>query len=129
MKLHKIVIAYQNFASICALKVSTEIRHKLKKLKDFLLWEFEFYCEEEQKIIEEYSDKDESGNAIINGTTAKVSDSAKFAECNQKLEELKNTEIECALEKILIPEKDIVSQPISLDEEEALQNFITFGGD
>lgn len=84
--------AYNFFNGI---KLPLKAAYKLTKIKKAVEAETQYYGEKFQEIIDTYAKKDENGNLVYNdeGTQILIKD-GMVVECNQKLEELHNLEIE-----------------------------------
>ena len=84
--------AYNFFNEI---KLPLKAAYKLTKIKQAVEKETEYYGEKFQEIVDTYAKKDENGNLMYNedGSQILIKD-GMVMECNQKLEELHNLEIE-----------------------------------
>ena len=95
--------------------------YKISKLSNFLKDDANFYTERLSQIIEQYGEKDESGELVISGSGYKIQKD-KTDECTTAIKEL--SEIEAAIPdaKIYLSELDGVE--LSPDDIAAIYAFI-----
>lgn len=82
-----------------------------------------FYQEQLTSIIEEYAEKDESGNFIRNEDSNFKIPPEKIVECNTKINELLNFEIEIEAKPLNISEIETLELP--MDKIQGIIPFIT----
>ena len=84
--------AYNFFNEI---KLPLKAAYKLTKIKQAVEKETEYYGEKFQEIVDTYAKKDEDGNLMYSkdGSQILIKD-GMIAECNQKLEDLQNLEVQ-----------------------------------
>ena len=84
----------QIFAQIAQMKISSKLAYKIMKFCKSIEIEEEFYDNKRMEIIRIYSEKDETGNPIVNADgTAKII-AEKMQEANRALRELNSMEVE-----------------------------------
>lgn len=121
MKLSKAVFAYQHFNELIALSLPYPVIRKLRKLRSLLQSEFEFYCEEERKLI--------ASNKVQVDTLGKLLffDHKSKEKYMQEISCLSETEIDLEISSVTLSASDIGDQRISLECLDALEDFIEIG--
>ena len=118
--LKKILLAYSTIIRMGNIRRAPATQLKFFKLKKLLHDGFEFYCEEERKLMDEFKlEADEVTGAI------KFTDPETKEAYNKRVEELQAVEYEISLEKKIIIRSSEMNE-ISLGEMEALEEFIDF---
>ncbi len=104
----------------CALKTS----YKLNKLYSAVLKELEFYREKFSAIVQEFAKRDENGNYVYtdDGSSVEIAD-GKNVECQEKVAELQNLEVE--LPDITFTIEEFNDMDISVAELNSLMPLIT----
>ena len=117
----KILEAYQLVMRMRGTRMRMNVSRGLFDLKRLLQPHFEFYAEEEEKIISSYG-----GKVAEDGTgTILIDDPEKKAQCTKERMELMQTEVEVKIEKKpVIHDADL--QEISWGEMEILEPYFDF---
>lgn len=95
--------------------------YKISKLSNFLKDDANFYTERLSQIIEQYGEKDESGELVISGSGYKIQKD-KTDECTAAIKELSEIEAAVPDAKIYLSELDGVE--LSPDDIAAIYAFI-----
>ena len=95
--------------------------YKISKLSNFLKDDANFYTERLSQIIEQYGEKDESGEPVISGSGYKIQKD-KTDECTAAIKELSEIEATVPDAKIYLSELDGVE--LSPDDIAAIYAFI-----
>ena len=95
--------------------------YKISKLSNFLKDDANFYTERLSQIIEQYGEKDESGEPVISGSGYKIQKD-KTDECAAAIKELSEIEATVPDTKIYLSELDGVE--LSPDDIAAIYAFI-----
>ena len=95
--------------------------YKISKLSNFLKDDANFYTERLSQIIEQYGEKDESGELVISGSGYKIQKD-KTDECTAAIKELSEIEATVPDAKIYLSELDGVE--LSPDDIAAIYAFI-----
>ena len=95
--------------------------YKISKLSNFLKDDANFYTERLSQIIEQYGEKDESGELVISGSGYKIQKD-KTDECTAAIKELSEIEATVPDAKIYLSELDGVE--LSPDDIAAIYDFI-----
>lgn len=95
--------------------------YKISKLSNFLKDDADFYTERLSQIIEQYGEKDESGELVISGSGYKIQKD-KTDECTAAIKELSEIEATVPDAKIYLSELDGVE--LSPDDIAAIYAFI-----
>ena len=95
--------------------------YKISKLSNFLKDDANFYTERLSQIIEQYGEKDESGELVISGSGYKIQKD-KTDECAAAIKELSGIEATTPDTKIYLSELDGVE--LSPDDIAAIYAFI-----
>lgn len=95
--------------------------YKISKLSNFLKDDANFYTERLSQIIEQYGEKDESGELVISGSGYKIQKD-KTDECTAAIKELSEIEATTPDTKIYLSELDGVE--LSPDDIAAIYAFI-----
>lgn len=118
------IIPFENFYTrikSCVLPI--KISYKLSKLARAIEQEKTFYQSKVQEIIEEYGERDENGELkLTDDKTAFVIKEDKVLECQQKMNEL--LELEIDIEEIKFSIDDLEDLKLSPQEMDALIPFI-----
>ena len=99
--------------------------YKLNKIRKAVEKEGEFYTEKFQEIVDTYSRKDENGNIVFSDDGDRILiEEDKIDECNQKLEDLQNLEVQIENYDLKLEDlgEDLECTP---DELEALMPFFS----
>lgn len=119
------IIPFENFYTrikSCVLPI--KISYKFSKLARAIEQEKTFYQSKVQEIIEEYGERDENGELkLTDDKTAFVIKEDKVLECQQKMNEL--LELEIDIEEIKFSIDDLEDLKLSPQEMDALIPFIT----
>lgn len=76
-------------------KISIQVAYKLSRLKKEIDFQINFYQENMRKIVEEYAQKDESGEMIRTSDGESILlIPEKISECTQKIQELADFKVE-----------------------------------
>lgn len=76
-------------------KISIQVAYKLSRLKKEIDFQINFYQENMRKIVEEYAQKDESGEMIRTPDGESILlIPEKISECTQKIQELADFKVE-----------------------------------
>lgn len=95
--------------------------YKISKLSNFLKDDADFYTERLSQIIEQYGEKDESGELVISGSGYKIQKD-KTDECTAAIKEL--SEIEAAVPDAKINLSELDGVELSPDDIAAIYAFI-----
>lgn len=102
-------------------KIPFSTGYKLKKIFDQITKELEFYYTSLQQIIETYTEKDTAGNIKVeNGNYIIQKD--KIQECNEKLAELDQIELEVS--DTTFTAEELINFEVTIETMEALAPFI-----
>lgn len=102
----------------------TKVIYDMRKL---LEPEYNFFLEEEAKLINEFSSKNENGEPRITSNGLIMFDTLKDRQrYNEKIEELRKTDCEIPIRNITITKDDIGKQLIAEETLENLEGFVTF---
>lgn len=119
------IIPFENFyirIKSCVLPI--KISYKFSKLARAIEQEKNFYQSKVQEIIEEYGERDENGELkLTDNKTAFVIKEDKVLECQQKMNEL--SELEIDIEEIKFSIDDLEGLTLSPQEMDILIPFIT----
>ena len=99
--------------------------YKLNKIRKAVEKEGEFYSEKFQEIVDTYSRKDENGKIVFSDDGDRILiEEGKVEECNDKLEDLQNLEVQIENYDLKIEDlgEDLECTP---DELEALMPFFS----
>lgn len=119
------IIPFENFYTrIKSFVLPIKISYKLSKLARAIEQEKTFYQSKVQEIIEEYGERDENGELkLTDDKTAFVIKEDKVLECQQKMNEL--LELEIDIEEIKFSIDELEDLKLSPQEMDALIPFIT----
>lgn len=123
MKLIEVVTAYQALLKLKQVPFQYSVLIKLSKTINKLKENAEFFAEEEQKLVKEYSDKDADGNADVKDGKFTITDNAKRQDFILKKLELCNIEVEITADKINLPLSS-VDAGLTLADLEAIEQFV-----
>lgn len=114
MKMYEILDLQNLYNSIATIKLPLKTTYKFTKLMRRAEEEINFYQEKFREIVEEYGAKDEDGQYKLSPDgMSVVIIPGKEAECNSKLIELRNLEVEINDIKFTIEELDGLNISIS----------------
>ena len=127
MNYSKIIKAMPALAELKKMRLPYDTARDVHKMYKTLEAEYQFFAQEEAKLIRELAAKDEKGNP-------KVSDDGRITfadmearnEYGKRLAELGATDAQIALPFIAISSEEIGEQLIAPDTIGALEGFITF---
>lgn len=89
------IIDFENSELFTNVNLPLKVAYKLNKIKKNASKEATFYAEKFQEIIDEYAKKDENGELIFSDDNEQILiQPDKIEECNQKLNELQNLEVQ-----------------------------------
>ena len=123
MKMYEILDLSNLYNSIKDTKMPIKTTYKFSRLMRRAEQELNFYSEEFQKIIETYAKTDENGNYCFSsdGQSIEIID-GKQAECNTKIMELRNLEVDINDIKFSLDEIDCLN--LSITELSCLMSLI-----
>ena len=123
MKMSEILDLSNLYNSIKDTKMPIKTTYKFSRLMRRAEQELNFYSEEFQKIIETYAKTDENGNYCFSsdGQSIEIID-GKQAECNTKIMELRNLEVDINDIKFSLDEIDCLN--LSITELSCLMSLI-----
>ena len=114
MKMYEILDLQNLYNSIAQIKLPLKTTYKFTKLMKRAEEEINFYQEKFREIVEEYGAKDEDGQYKMSPDgMSVVIIPGKESECNSKLVELRNLEVEINDIKFTIEELDGLNISIS----------------
>ena len=102
-------------------KIPFSTGYKMKKINDQLTKEVEFYYQSLREIIQTYTEKNEDGSIKIENDNY-IIQKDKIEECNQKLDELNQLEVEVT--DTYFTAEELISFEITIETLEALSPFI-----
>ena len=120
MKQNRINKAYPVLAKLSDLKLPIKKARELYGMTKKMSEHFEFALNEEKKYIETYG-----GTLSENGTISFASPE-KFAEFQEKLIELNESEVDWKENAIFLTEEDIGEQTVSVSDLYRLEGFVHF---
>lgn len=97
MKLYQAIDLYNTCNKVKNLQLPFKVAYKFAKMINQLEKEVDFYKENFQKIIDEYGVIENNQYKLSNDKTSILIQSGREEECNLKIEELKNMEIDFAV--------------------------------
>lgn len=114
MKMYEIIDLSNLYMSIKDIKLPLKTTYKFSRLMRRAEQEMNFYSEEFGKIIETYAKRNEDGNYCFSadGQSIEIIE-GKQAECNMKINELRNLEVELNDIKFTIDELECLNLSIS----------------
>lgn len=123
MKMYEILDLSNLYNSIKDTKMPIKTTYKFSRLMQRAEQELNFYSQQFQKIIETYAKTDENGNYCFSsdGQSIEIID-GKQAECNTKIMELRNLEIDINDIKFSLDEIDCLN--LSITELSCLMSLI-----
>lgn len=123
MKMYEILELSNLYNSIKDTKMPIKTTYKFSRLMRRAEQELNFYSEEFGKIIETYAKTDENGNYCFSpdGQSIEIID-GKSVECNTKITELRNLEVDINDIKFSLDEIDCLN--ISITELSCLMSLI-----
>ena len=123
MKMYEILDLSNLYNSIKDTKMPIKTTYKFSRLMRRAEQELNFYSEEFQKIIKTYAKTDENGNYCFSsdGQSIEIID-GKQAECNTKITELRNLEVDINDIKFSLDEIDCLN--LSITELSCLMSLI-----
>lgn len=114
MKMYEVLELQNLYNSISNTKMPLKTTYKFARLMKRAEAELEFYQEKFQQIIEEFGDKDEHGQYKLSEDKTSIAIiPGKEAECNARVMELRNLDIEINDIKFTIDELDGIDLSIS----------------
>jgi len=127
MNYSQIIKATPALAELKRLRLPYAAARDIHKMYKTLEAEYQFFAQEEAKLIKEYAAKDEKGNPQIteSGRITFESVSAKAA-YSEKLAELGTTDANIEIPFITLSAEAIGEQLIAPETIDALEGFITF---
>ena len=122
MKLIEIINAVIAIDALKDVELDTATAYALYITKNALLPQYEFFGEEESKLINKYAKRDESGSIVSDGKTFEFASSTAAQEFIEKKRALCAMDVETNFKrcKIKLPSK------IKLAHLESLKNFFDF---
>lgn len=123
MKMYEILDLSNLYNSIKDTKMPIKTTYKFSRLMRRAEQELNFYSQQFQKIIETYAKTDENGNYCFSsdGQSIEIID-GKQAECNTKIMELRNLEVDINDIKFSLDEIDCLN--LSITELSCLMSLI-----
>lgn len=121
MNLYKIYSAWSAVCNVYKLKIPYAKARKVMQLREKIKQEGTFYEEQAQTLADEYG---KPADGKVSFDTPEL-----MQGYIDKINELRNTEVDWDLEIITITDTEIGNQSISGEDIENLAPFITFGGD
>lgn len=123
MKMYEILDLSNLYNSIKDTKMPIKTTYKFSRLMQRAEQELNFYSQQFQKIIETYAKTDENGNYCFSsdGQSIEIID-GKQAECNTKIMELRNLEVDINDIKFSLDEIDCLN--LSITELSCLMSLI-----
>lgn len=123
MKMYEILDLSNLYNSIKDTKMPIKATYKFSRLMQRAEQELNFYSQQFQKIIETYAKTDENGNYCFSsdGQSIEIID-GKQAECNTKIMELRNLEVDINDIKFSLDEIDCLN--LSITELSCLMSLI-----
>ena len=115
----KALKAYLTLQAMGSKQIPSSTAYKLFKLKKALLDVVEFQTEEEKKLV------DECGGTITENGTIIIEDAEKRKEYAAKYKELEQMECDVEYNQIKLSSAEI--KEMSINEMEALEDFVNFG--
>ena len=114
MKMYEIIDLSNLYMSIKDIKLPLKTTYKFSRLMRRAEQEMNFYSEDFQKIIETYAKRNEDGSYCFSadGQSIEIIE-GKQAECNMKINELRNLEVELNDIKFTIDELECLNLSIS----------------
>ena len=100
-------------------KLPTKLAYKLYKFSEVLSNDYNFYNTKLREILEQYGEKDEKGQLIIENNQIKVKDTQ---ECEKALTELNS--IECDIPSFVFTIEELAPLELSISDIKILNNFI-----
>ncbi len=129
MKLYKLFQAYHPIDKACRMDFPYKKSREILLLRNRVRTEYEFYSQEEMKLVEQYAKKDADGRAEVKGGKVSFETLEHMKEYSDRLAELRDTEIDIAFLVIHITDQEIGDQRISGQDIDLLKDFIKFGDD
>lgn len=122
MKLAEVINTILAIDALKETELDGKTAYALFITKKALLPHYEFYCEEEQKLINKYAKRDENGRIVSDGETIQFVSTEATKEFAAKRKELFNMEVDIEFKryKIMLP------KTIKLVLLEALSSFFDF---
>lgn len=121
MKLSKLLDARCVLSSHAEDKVSGTLAYKIMKILKSSDSEEEFYCTRVKALIDEYAEKDDKGNPVVNDSKVKIKED-KISECEMAISQLRETEV--IVPQIFLTASDLGELQLSAKEAFALESFI-----
>ena len=123
MKMYEIIELYNFYQTIKDTKMPLKTTYKFSRLMRQVEKDMDFYIEEFQKLIQAYAKTNEDGSYCFSpdGQSIEIID-GKQAECNTKIMELRNLEIE--IESVTFTLEELDSLNLSIAELGCLMPFI-----
>lgn len=123
MKQIKINKAYGAFIKLLELKFPIKISREIYKQTNILKEHYEFYVQEQDKIIQSFRGTiDANGSINFDGDDSRE----RSRKCLDELTQLNESEVEIEIKPILITETDFGDQVISPADFGYLDDFIVF---
>lgn len=123
MKMYEVLELQNLYSSISNTKMPLKTTYKFTRLMKRAEEELAFYQSKFQEIVQEFGDKDEEGQYIMteDGMSIKII-AGKETECNQRLLELRNLDVEIDNIKFSIEELEGID--VSIQELSCLMSLI-----
>lgn len=127
MNYSKIVKAMPALVELKKMRLPYDIARDVYKMYKMLEVEYQFFAQEESKLVREYAEKDENGNPKVsaNGTITFPNIKTKI-EYSERLAELGATDSKAEVSFISISGPDIGGQLITPETIGALEGFVIF---
>lgn len=124
MKQIKINQAYGAFLKLLELKFPIRISREIYKQSNILKEHYEFFVQEQDKIIQSYHGRVVNANGLVNFDGENAEERSR--KCFEELNQLNESDVEIEIKPILITETDYGDQIISPSDIGSLDGFIVF---
>lgn len=121
MKISKLIAAKDTMLPLCQERVSPKLAYKFMKFLSKIETEEQFYNTKMREIIETYGERDDKGGFVFVGEGIKIVKD-KIDECNKKIEDLSETEVDAP--DIYFSIDELSEVKMSAKEILALSDFI-----
>lgn len=121
MRISKLIATKESMRSLCQERVSPRLAYKFMKFLSKIETEERFYNTKMREIIETYGERDDKGGFVFVGDGIKIVKD-KIDECNKKIADLSETEVDAPDIYFSIDELDEVK--MSAKDMLAMSDFI-----
>lgn len=121
MKISKLIAAKETMKPLCQERVSPKLAYKFMKFLSKIETEEQFYNTKMREIIETYGERDDKGGFVFVGEGIKIVKD-KIDECNKKIADLSETEVDAP--DIYFSIDELSEVKMSAKEILALSDFI-----